>query len=139
MSVTESYLETRVMTAAPAHLHLMVVDGALRFARKALACLEERDFETAHFSFNRSRQCVNELVVGLDGEQGAEMVDRLRQLFIFVHRNLTQADLLHNPQLARDAIRVLELHRETWQELVEQLPRQAPVSAPSESAFSWST
>jgi len=139
VAVSDPYLETRVLTAPPHQLHLMVVDGALRFSRQAAAALEQRDFETAHFSLNRARDCVNELIVGLKPDQDPDMVDRLKGLFIFAHRNLAQADLVHEPRLIHEAIRILEMHRETWVELIENLPKEQALQPVEMASRSWTT
>lgn len=117
----DEYLEAQVMTATPHQLHLMVVDGALRFSRQAEAALKEKDFETSHFSLNRARECVNEIIGGLREDRQEDLVEQLRALFGFVYQNLARADLEQSPDMVADAIRILELHRETWVQLGETL------------------
>ena len=65
MNGPEEYLETQVMTATPHQLHMMVIDGAIRFATQAEEALQEDDFETAHFALNRSREFVTEVGEGV--------------------------------------------------------------------------
>ena len=116
----DEYLETRVMTAPSHHLHLMVIDGAIRFAKQAEQAFEDQDYETAHFALSSSRDFVGELIGGLDSTRFPELVDRLKDLFVFVYRNLIKADLERNGNLVRDALHVLQLHRETWVALSEK-------------------
>jgi flagellar protein FliS len=146
MTFADPYLETRVMSAPPHQLHLMVVDAALRFARQGEQLLSEQDFSGAYMALNRSRECVKELIVGLRPNQAPDLIEQLNQLFMFTYRRLVDADLKRDPQLARDAIRILEIHRGTWLELIEALPKElaGPHTAPvreeySESRMSWST
>ena len=120
MDTGVEYLEAQVLTASPEQLHLMVIDGALRFARHGLTLLEQDDIEKAHESFSRSREFVNEMIVGLNGEQNEQLVDHLKGLFLFVHRALVDADGRRDVQQARDAIHILETHRETWIEVMEK-------------------
>lgn len=121
----DEYLEARVMTASAARLHLMVLDGAIRFGRQAAAALAERRFDAAHAALNSSRGCVAELISGLDPQHARELVRRVADLFSFVYRRLTDADARHDAQLVHDAVRVLEMHRETWLQLLQQLPPAA--------------
>lgn len=111
----DEYLENRVMTAQPHQLHMMVVDGALRHARSAVAAIERDDYEAAHFSLNDARGFVSELAAGLDTERLPDVVANLKSLFAFVYKNLVHADLERSARHVHDAIRVLELHRETWE------------------------
>lgn len=129
----DSYLETQVLTAPPEQLHMMVVDGALRFARQGLTSLGESDYEMSHESFSRSREFVNELIVGLkkDEEQDQQIIDNLQSLFGFVHRALVAADGQRDEQKAKDAIKILEQHRETWAELIDRLKAERGDAAPT--------
>lgn len=119
------YIENQVLTAQPHQLHLMVVDGALRFARKAAQAAEAQNFEQTHFALDKSRDLVAELIGGLNPEQQPEMVDQLKALFVFVYENLNHADVKQDPKYIQDAIKVLEIHRESWCELIELLQSEA--------------
>ena len=126
MNAASEYLEARVLTASPQELHLMVVDGAIRHATGAQQALESSDFETSHFALNRSREFVMELISGLAEDKATEIVTQLKQLFGFAYRQLNEADLQHDPQKVGDALRVLELHRDTWRELIELQKSDGP-------------
>jgi flagellar protein FliS len=112
--MADDYLQTQVLTASPHRLHLMVIDGALRHAARAELSLSAGDFETAHLALNKCREFVAELLSGLDAGPAPELVDRLKNLFLFVYRNLAEADRRRNAALVRDAMKILEMHRETW-------------------------
>lgn len=130
-SAADEYLETQVMTATPERLHLMVVDAALRFARQACTALDKQDYETSFLALNRARDCVNELTTSVRSDPNPELATQLKSLFLFVHRNLVGADLLHDSQRAKDAIRILEAHRETWLALMDRLQRdRSAIKAP---------
>lgn len=117
----KDYIETQVLTAQPHQLHLMVVDGALRFARKAAQYAQNNNFEQAHFALDKSRDLVAELIGGLDPAQQPEMVEQLKALFVFVYENLNHADVKQDASYIHDAIKILSIHREAWCELIEQL------------------
>ena len=139
MFASQEYLETQVMTASGPQLHLMVIDGAIRHAKRAEAALEANDFETAHFALNSSRDFVAELMSGLDDSHDPLLVERLNSLFLFVFKNLISADQKHDPQLVRDAVRVLDLHRETWVQLMDRLQDADPDRIPTPHGVSWTT
>ncbi len=120
------YLEMKVLTASPAQLHLLILEGAIRHARQARESLVSQDWETSFELLNRSREFVSELLGGLNAEQAPEMVESLKQLFTFAFRNLALADLEREPTRVDSAVHVLELHRETWLELLSQLPAATP-------------
>lgn len=127
----DEYLETRVLTAPPHQLHLMVLEGAIRSARLAGVSLQEKDYERAHELLNRGREFVAELITGLNGDHMPDMVDSLRRLFTYVYRNLAIADLEHNLQPIEAAVRILEHHRQTWLELLAEMAG-SPQAPPTE-------
>lgn len=119
------YLENQVLTAQPHQLHLMVVDGALRFAKKAAQSIENKNFEEGHFALDKSRDLIAELIGGLDPSKQPEMIEQLKALFVFVYENLNHADVKQEASYVHDAIKVLNIHREAWSELVIQLQTTA--------------
>lgn len=121
----KDYLENQVLTAHPQQLHLMVVDGALRFARKAAQATQDQDFEQAHFALDKSRDLVAELIGGLNPEQQPDLIEQLKALFVFVYENLNHADVKQDASYIHNAIKVLSIHREAWCELIEQLQATA--------------
>lgn len=137
MSVAESYLEAAVLSAKPYQLHLMVVQGAIRFAKQALHGLENQDYEVCHFSLNRSRDCVTELIGSMNADIAPEIVGNLRSLFAFAFRALSQADIQRNAEPIHAAIQILESHRETWMEVMQRFQteqaQQMPQSGESRS------
>lgn len=144
MNIDEEYLETKVMTAPPHVLHQMVVDGAIRFANQAERALRKKDFSAAHLALGSSRGFILELITGLDPSKAPDLVDQLKGIFLFAYRKLVEADMSHNPQTVSDAIRVLRVHRDTWNELSQRLLTETQQSAspeqpiPGPHRLSWS-
>ena len=139
MNYGDEYLETRVMTAAPQELHMMVVDGAIRFATQAQESFGDDDFESAHLSLCRSREFVAELIAGLDTERKDDVVEKLRGVFGIVYRSLNDAELERDVEKVRAALRILHVHRDTWRQLTEQLKSENIGNTPPPTKRSWST
>lgn len=133
MSLAAEYLETQVMTATPHRLHLMVVDAALRNTRRGLEMLSVQKWEELDRSLGKARECVAELISGLNPEMAPELVESFRALFGFVYRSLTVGDLERDSKALLDAMRILLLHRENWVALGERLMQDAAVDGATES------
>lgn len=137
-AAADAYLESRVLTAAPYQLHLLVVEAALRHARKAQEALQQRDFEVSYFGLTKARECLDELITGLNSEPLPDLSEGMKQLFLFVHRCFRLADLTHETKHIADGLRVLEMHRDNWLLAIERAaqeraalePQSAPVSTP---------
>jgi flagellar protein FliS len=138
MSFAAEYLESKVLTATPHQLHLMVVDGAIRHATGAQAALESSDFRRAQAQFGRANEFIAELIAGLDATRQPHLIEQLKSVFVFVHQTLSEADRQHDVRRVDDALSVLRLHRQTWVALGAKLAEEAAghSSEPQES-FSW--
>jgi flagellar secretion chaperone FliS len=121
----DEYLESKVMTATPHQLHLMVIDGAIRHAAAAEQALQQKQFDQARTSLSQSGRFVAEMIAGLDGKRMPELVESLKSLFVFVQRNLLQADANRDANTVRNALRILRLHRENWLALAEKLKQES--------------
>lgn len=139
---TDEYLETKVMTATPQQLHLLVVDGAIRAANRAAEALGKKDFEGSHLALNDALGLVSEMIGGLDPEKSPELVEKMKGLFVFVFRNLMEADQHHDVARVESALKILRIHRETWMLLIERLgvaQSGSATAASNDEPRSWTT
>ncbi len=141
MSFSTEYLETKVLTATPHQLHLLVIDGAIRYATSAEAAMLAGDFVRSDAQLERSNQCVSELMAGLKANRQPQVVEQLNAVFAFVQRTLGQAQRRHDPARLADALSVLRLHRETWLALGKRLAQESAAATPAEggAGYSWSS
>ena len=54
--VAQNYLRTKIFTATPEQLQLMLYDGAIRFSEQARVALQKKDFETSFNCLTRTRR-----------------------------------------------------------------------------------
>jgi flagellar protein FliS len=127
---TKAYLRTRVMTAGPAELRLMLFDGALRFAEKARRGLEEKDYEAAYEGISRCQQILLELINSLRPEQDPELCQRLSGLYTFLYTRLIDASRQRSAAIVEEVIKLLDYERQTWSMLLEKLAGEAEGGAP---------
>jgi flagellar protein FliS len=127
MSAVDAYLENQVLTATPQKLRLLLINGAIRFAHAALKHREEgRDIE-AFEAIVRCRSIVTELFSVVRKDEFAAAGDVVA-IYVFLFRELTEAQMHRDSDRLRGVIEVLEEERETWRLLCEQVP-DAPVAA----------
>jgi flagellar protein FliS len=118
---SQAYLKTKVMTASPAELRLMLIDGAIRFAEQAKRGYEERDFELAFEGTTKAQNIVLELTNSLRHDQAPELCERLAALYTFLYRSLVEASMTRDVAMVDEVIRLLRFERETWQLCIEKL------------------
>lgn len=124
-----AYLRTRVMTAPPEQLRLMLLDGALKFARQGAEGMRRKDFEA---SFNGLSQCRNilvELMTTMRPEVDPELCERLRGLYTFMYNELVQGSFNKSPERIDSVVKLLEYERETWALLIQRLAEERRTGA----------
>lgn len=131
MPAADQYLSTQILTASPYRLHLMVAEGAVRFARLGAEAMESGDIETAHSALSKSRDFVSELIGGLSEEYDQDLSTRMKQLFFFAYVNLAEGERERDGRKVQEALKVLTSHLETWRELGEQLQQDGAAGSPT--------
>lgn len=118
---SRQYLEAEVLTATPQKLRLMLIDGAIRYAHRVLELWDANDRETAVEVMIRLRSTVGELLSGIQVPD-TELAQKVASVYLFLLRCLTEAQLKRDRTRLRDVIEILQVERETWQLVCEQMP-----------------
>lgn len=121
MSSQNAYLESQVKTATPQKLRLMLIEGAIRFARLTVKALDEQNEADACETASRCRSIISELI-GSIRNPDEELHQRIIALYVFVFQRLTEGQLAKDKAAVEEAIGVLELERKTWQEICKKHP-----------------
>lgn len=135
MAATDEYLENQVLTASPHQLHLMVLDGAIRFARQGMAAMSDGSGESVRWALQRARNCVSDLIGAIKPQTAPELAEPQKQLFLNVYWNLAVAEIERNPERIEVGLRILQMHRETWVELGRKLQVSGPSAAAKRSSI----
>jgi flagellar secretion chaperone FliS len=123
-NASDTYLRSAVLTATPEQLHLMLYDGAVRFARQGLEGMEKKDWEGSFNGFSRAQKIILEMLNSLNFDVDRSLCTRMAGLYKFIYRKLVEAGTKHEPAPAREAIELLEYQRETWVLLIEKLRKE---------------
>jgi len=126
---TQEYLKTKVMTASPEMLTLMLWDGAIRFAEQGKDAILKKDIEGSYKALLRSQQIVMELISCLKHSVNPDLCGKLASLYNFIYRRLIDANLKKEPQLVDDALEIMRHQRETWLMLIDQLAKERAAEA----------
>jgi len=124
------YLETEVMTAAPQKLQLMLIDAALRQSRAAQEFWKNEQPEQAGEALIRAQQIITELLCGLNPEKDKQLTSKVAGVYLFVFRALLSAQTDRDEAKLQEAISVLEIEQETWQQVCSKLGTKRTTPAP---------
>lgn len=121
---TTAYLRSKVMSASPEELRLMLLDGALRFAHQARNGLETKNFEQSYAGFSQCRAILMELMSSLNEAAAPELTAKVRSLYTFFYLELIQASHDKDIDKLDRVIELIEFERETWAMLMDKLAEE---------------
>lgn len=119
-----AYYKTNVQTSDQLALIIMMYDGAIRFLKKAIVKISEHNVEEAHINLVKSKDIVVELMSTLKMDQGGDIAQNLRNLYVYTIKKITEANLKKDPVLVQEAITVLDNLRQGWIMIKEQRVKQ---------------
>lgn len=125
----QNYLRTRVMTATPEQLQMMLFDGVVRFGEQARTALEQKNFEQSHNLIIKMQRILTELNGNLKHEVAPDLCGKLAALYNFAYRKLIEANIEHKMASLEAAMDVLKYQRETWAMLLAQLAKRKAADA----------
>ena len=131
----ENYLATEVLTAPPQKLHLMLIEAAIRFVERARQHWRAGQPDQGTEALVRAEDILGELMAGLNREIDSDLVKNTAAIYLFVFRSLMEANFRQDEGKLEDALRVLEVERDTWRQVCARLgPAAATAKAGIDTA-----
>ncbi|QNN22906.1 flagellar export chaperone FliS [Planctomycetales bacterium ZRK34] len=131
-----AYLKTKVLTASPTELRLMLFEGAIKFCRQARHALNHNDHEALYNGIVRAQRIVLELVNSIKPDPDPELCGKLTALYNYIYRRLIDANMDHDIKAIDESINLLEYERETWTLLMKKLADEQPAAGQGDDAES---
>jgi flagellar protein FliS len=123
-SASQAYAQDSVLTAAPEKLVVMLYDGLARFLARGAAAIRAEDLAAAGTALNRAGAILDELLATLDPSAGAQLAERLSEIYLFCKRELLAAQLKRDPNRIERVAKLLAELRESWAAIAEAPPTQ---------------
>ena len=117
----QNYLRTKVMTATPEQLQLMLYDGAIRFGEQARVALVAKKYDESYSLIARVQKIITEMSCTLKHDVYPDLCGKLAALYNYAYRKLIEANIDHKVESLDDALHILRYQRETWAMLLDQL------------------
>ncbi len=116
----DNYKKNQVATATGGQLIIMLYDGAIRFLKKSLKDIDEKNVEASHNHITRARKIVLELMFSLDMDKGGEIAQNLYELYFFMNQELIRANMKKDKDVIDQCIVLLNDLRATWKDVIKQ-------------------
>lgn len=110
------YNNSKVLTASPAELTLMLYEGAIKFCNIAIMGIEQNDIEKAHTNIRKVERIITEFRSTLDGKYAvAEDFDRV---YVYLLQRLLEANIKKDKAILEEVNMHLRSMRDNWKEVM---------------------
>lgn len=110
------YKNSKVLTASPAELTLMLYEGAIKFCNIAITAIEQKEVEKAHINIRKAQKIIEHLRVTLNMKYPvAKDFDNMYQ---YIDRRLLEANISKDPEILKEVLTHLHAIRDTWKEVM---------------------
>lgn len=110
------YNNSKVLTASPAELTLMLYEGAIKFCNIAIIGIEQNDIQKAHTNIRKVEKIIDEFRSTLDRKYAvAEDFDRV---YVYLLQRLLEANVKKDKAILEEVNMHLRSMRDNWKEVM---------------------
>jgi flagellar protein FliS len=114
----QTYKQIDVNTTNRGKIVVMLYSGAITFLNKAKIYMEKKDYQNKGKFMQKATDIINELNIALDMEKGKEIAKNLKQIYLFLDRYLTHANIENNTTKIDRAVQILESLKSAFEEIL---------------------
>ena len=110
------YNNSKILTASPAELTLMLYEGAIKFCNIAITAIDQKDVEKAHLNIQKTQKIIEHFRLTLDMQYPvAKDFDRVYE---YLGRRLIQANMKKDKEILEEVLEHLQSMTDTWKEVM---------------------
>lgn len=110
------YNNSKVLTASPAELTLMLYEGAIKFCNIAIAAVEKGDIPKAHTNIVKVERIIDYLRQTLDMKY--EVAQDFERIYSYLGQRLIEGNLKKDKEVLEEVCEHLRSVRDTWKEVM---------------------
>ncbi len=130
----EKYLQQQVEGASKEELLMMLLDGALKFLKKAEDAFDAEKWDELHNWLCRVQNIFLELALTLDVDSG-DFASKLADIYGFIHSLLIQANVDRDREAFEESRRLITEVRGIWADAIASMKAsESPVKVPVTAA-----
>lgn len=115
-NAAQAYGASKVETASPAELTLMLYEGAIKFCNIAMGAIENKDYEKANLNIQKARNIIVELQSTLDHKY--KVAEDFDIIYDYIFRKLVDANMKKDSEVLEEALNQIRDMRDAWKEIM---------------------
>jgi flagellar protein FliS len=110
------YKNSKVLTATPAELTLMLYEGAIKFCNIAMVAIDSKEVEKAHVNIVKTERIIDHLRMTLDMKY--PVAQDFERMYTYLSKRLVQANMTKDKDILEEVSGHLHEIRNTWKEVM---------------------
>ncbi|MFC1652985.1 flagellar export chaperone FliS [Planctomycetota bacterium] len=106
-------------TQSKGRLIVLLYDGAIKFLKLAVRAIEKKDYEAKGKYLAKTQDIIWELNSVLNMEAGGEIAKNLRSLYLYMNRQLNEANVKLDVDICEEVISLLEELNKSWKAIAD--------------------
>ncbi|MBU5474801.1 flagellar export chaperone FliS [Roseburia sp. MSJ-14] len=111
-----AYSNSKLMTASPGELTLMLYEGAIKFCNIAIVAIEHNDIEKAHINIVKVENIIEEFRATLDHKYPVSK--DFEKVYVYIYDRLVEANMKKDKEILEEVLKHLRTMRDTWKEVM---------------------
>lgn len=111
------YKNSKIMTATPAQLTMMLYEGAIKFCNLAIKAVEDGDIQKAHINIRKTERIIEEFRSTLDFKY--PVAQDFENVYKYIYDRLVEANIRKDKDILEEVLKHLRTMRDTWEEVMK--------------------
>jgi len=111
-----AYKDSKILTASPAELTLMLYEGAIKFCNLAIISIEKKEHDKASLNIIKAERIIAEFRATLDLKY--PVAKHFELVYDYIYRRLIDANIRKSTEILEEALGYIREMRDTWKEVM---------------------
>lgn len=121
-----AYANSKIMTASPAELTLMLYEGAIKFCNIAIRAIEEQDIQKAHNNIVKVENIISEFQATLNHKY--PVAKDFDEVYKYLKQRLLEANIKKDKEILEEVLKHLRTMRDTWKDVMRMTNNGSKIS-----------
>ncbi len=113
------YQNSKIMTASPAELTLMLYEGAIKFGNIAILAMENKDPSKAHENVVKVEKIIQNFRETLDKKY--PIWEDFEKVYVYLLRRCHEANIAKDSEIMQEVVKHLRSMRDNWKEVMKKV------------------
>ena len=110
------YSNSKILTASPAELNLMLYEGAIKFCNIAIIGIEQNNIQKTHDNIIKTQRIVEEFQITINRDY--TVAKEFDAVYTYLIKRLREANFKKDKVILEEVLGHLRTMRDTWKEVM---------------------